>query len=79
MTNLPDNLRDLWKQLYVLFDRHYLMDISSEEEWKSFWNDAIQIKNRHDTVPCLVDLLATLSDMIVKVAQERNRHESKGL
>jgi hypothetical protein len=26
-----------------------------------------------------VDLLATLSDMIVKVAQERNRHESKGL
>lgn len=79
MTNLPDNLRDLWKQLYVLFDRHYLMDISSEEEWKSFWDDAIQIKNRHDTVPCLVDLLATLSDMIAKMAQERNRHESKGL
>ena len=36
MTNVPDDVRQAWKELYILFDTNYNMD-GSEEAWIEYW------------------------------------------
>ena len=72
MTNVPDNLRDLWKEIYILFDKHFMMDPSREEDWKAFWDDGKKIHQKYEQVPCVVELLATVADMLAKISCGRN-------
>ena len=46
MTNVPANIREMWTDLYVFFDTHYLME-NTEEAWKSFWADAKTLFEKH--------------------------------
>ena len=39
MTNVPGNIREMWTDLYKLFDKHYLLQ-NTAEEWQAFWDDA---------------------------------------
>lgn len=39
MTNVPQPIRDIWTELYKLFDKHYLMP-DNQPAWRAFWEDA---------------------------------------
>ena len=62
MTNVPQELRDLWADVYRLFDLNYNMK-NDAESWRKFWEQADQIKQKYDN-PHLGTLLIVVSDMI---------------
>lgn len=63
MTNVPQKLRDLWSDLYVLFDRNYLME-NSEKSWDSFWSQAMQLQRKYEGCPYMFKALDLVSSMI---------------
>lgn len=74
MTNVPDNIRNFWKDVYILFDKNYLMDVSSQDSWEKFWKDGCEIIEKYD-IPCTVDLLSVVSELISKLAAGRKKNE----
>ena len=53
MTNVPDKIRDAWKDLYILFDTNFNMD-GSDKAWEKYWSHATQlIKKYGDEIPLL--------------------------
>lgn len=71
MTNVPDDVRAMWKDVYVLFDKHYLMDVSKQESWEKFWDEARQIYEKYPQIESLIDLLSCVSELLVKEAARR--------
>ena len=71
MTNVPNDIREMWKEIYILFDKHYLMDVSKIGSWESFWDDAKQIIVKYEYVESLIDLLEAVSEIISKEAARR--------
>lgn len=64
MTNVPDSIRDMWKDLYVLFDKHYLIP-NTEEAWTGFWNEAKAIVDKYkDNTKRIIEFLVVVSAMI---------------
>ena len=63
MTNVPEDIREAWKEVYVLFDTHYLMD-NTEEAWLEFWTKAKEIMVRHKEMKHIMDMLVAVADMI---------------
>ena len=64
MTNVPDNLREMWADIYRLFDSNYLMQ-HTEEAWNHFWNQAVKIYEKYKgAMPRVMELLAIVGDMI---------------
>ena len=62
MTNVPQDLRDMWKDVYVLFDSHYNMP-NNAESWQAFWEKAESIRQKH-TNPHTGVLIMVVSEMI---------------
>ena len=54
MTNVPDPVREMWTDLYKLFDIHYLME-NTDEAWASFWNDSSMLWEKHGRNSFIVD------------------------
>ena len=53
MTNVPDKIRDAWKDLYILFDTNFNID-GSDKAWEKYWNQATElIKKYGDEIPLL--------------------------
>lgn len=77
MTNVPDDIREMWKDVYVLFDTHFLMDANNQDEWNAFWDEAMKVNEKHMNIPCVIDLLSTVSEMIAKYSVKRCRKEKK--
>lgn len=73
MTNVPDDIREMWKEIYVLFDRHYPMDVSKNESWESYWADAHKILAKYEYVGSLIDLLSAEAEVIYKLAKRREQ------
>ena len=72
MTNVPQIIRDLWTDLYKLFDRNYLLP-NTEEAWGKFWEEARQIDEKYHGCPYLpkaFDLVTAMSEARIK-AEER--------
>ena len=63
MTNVPQNLRDLWKDIYILFDKNYLMK-NDKESWDSFWQQAEQITEKYGKSKYLFKMFDLVSFMI---------------
>jgi len=63
MTNVPQNLRDLWKDIYVLFDKNYLME-NNKESWDSFWQQAGEITEKYGQSKYLFKMFDLVSFMI---------------
>lgn len=67
MTNVPDNIRALWKDIYVLFDTHWNMD-NTAKAWEEFWEKAKEIYGKipddefRDNV--VIELLENVAKMI---------------
>ena len=63
MTNVPPEIRDMWTDLYKLFDINYRME-NTEDAWNRFWNQAKEIMNKHGDPPHLMEMISTVSEMI---------------
>lgn len=74
MTNVPDRVRNLWKELYVLFDKNFLMDVSNQENWDRFWEEGVEIVKRYNEIPGIIDMLSVISTMISTMAAGREKH-----
>ena len=70
MTNVPQEIRTIWTDLYKLFDLHWKMD-GSAEAWKAYWDDANKIwngSNKNERVLEAVNLIAdTIGDRFKEV------------
>lgn len=62
MTNVPNDIREMWADVYRLFDVSYNMK-NDAESWKRFWDSANQIRDKYEC-PELIGLLMVVSDMI---------------
>ena len=70
MTTVPDNVREFWKQVYVLFDTHFRMDIHDADNWNKFWADAEKIYHLHENdIPKCELLLHSVAEMICNFSE----------
>jgi hypothetical protein len=69
MTNVPDELREVWKEIYVLFDTHYQMP-NTAEAWDGFWKEAEAIMNKHEDMH-LLELVIAVSELIADKMREK--------
>ena len=63
MTNVPTEIRDLWSDVYKLFDINYKMP-NTEMAWNKFWEQAKQINKKHGSCKRIVDMISLVADMI---------------
>ena len=68
MTNVPDALREVWKEIYVLFDTHYRMP-NTEAAWNEFWEQGKAIMDRHKELH-LLELVIAVSELIADKMRE---------
>ena len=62
VTNVPQDLRNMWTDIYVLFDVHYNMP-NTAEAWLKFWERAEEIRQKHNC-PHVGALILIDSEMI---------------
>lgn len=72
MTNVPQKIRDLWSDIYVLFDRNYLMP-NTQDAWDSFWKQAMEINLKYENCPYLFKMI----DMVTTIIEDRMHMEQK--
>lgn len=75
MTNVPDDIREAWKDLYILFDENYNMD-GSQEAWETYWNQATQLVIKHgDNVPmlCILEAIAQMLEAFCNYRKTGNK------
>ena len=63
MTNVPPEIREIWTDLYKLFDIHYRMQ-NTEQDWKEFWKHAQEIYRKHGKNERLFEMLVLVADII---------------
>lgn len=73
MTNVPQNLRDMWADAYRLFDLNYNIQ-NTPEAWKKFWEDAQEIAAKYHQNRYLWVFITTISEMIEDHITERIYH-----
>ena len=72
MTNVPERIREAWKEVYVLFDRSYLME-GSEDDWKQYWDSATGLVKKYgNDIPLLEILEATANALQHSVELRKN-------
>lgn len=59
MTNLSNEIREIWADVYRLHDIHANMGNTSEE-WTQFWKDAKAVSEKHGGHDLVVQLITTL-------------------
>lgn len=72
MTNVPQDIRDMWADVYRLFDLHYNMD-NTAEAWQKFWKQAEEIQAKYDN-PHLLGMVMVVSDMIEYHITDKKLH-----
>ena len=63
MTNLPPKLREMWTELYILFDSHFKMP-NTEEAWKEYWLKAMDLYHKYRDVPHMSELINVVSSLL---------------
>lgn len=63
MTNVPTEIREIWTDLYKLFDKHFLMP-NEDDAWISFWDDARVIYEKGHKNEKLYTGLVAISDYL---------------
>ena len=71
MTNVPDDIRSIWTDLYKLFDIHFKMDVNSAEDWTKFWNDGSEIWEKSGRNRFVLALINDTADYIISCAKSR--------
>ena len=63
MTNVPNEIRQMWTDVYVLFDLHFKMP-NTAEAWKEYWEQAEKIRQKHGGDEFLVKLIGVVTEML---------------
>ena len=63
MTNVPPEIRELWTDLYKLFDYHYQM-ANTEEAWAEFWAEVKLLLEKHHQSKLIKDGSIMIADAI---------------
>ena len=71
MTNVPEKIREMWADVYKLFDINYRMQ-NDMESWNRFWKQATEIWNKYGSTQILLKLIDTVALMI----EDRMKKES---
>lgn len=61
-TNVPDNLREMWREIYILFDVNYRME-NTPEAWGKYWDQVKQMDEKYKDLH-LVEICMIIADMI---------------
>ena len=62
MTNVPNDIREMWADVYRLFDSHWNMKHDAES-WQQFWEQAQELNDKHHNRHFMA-LAVIVSDMI---------------
>ena len=54
MTNVPQEVRDIWTDLYVFFDKHWKMP-NEDDAWRQYWRDAEVLFEKHHHDKLIMD------------------------
>lgn len=73
MTNVPDDVREIWTDLYKLFDLHYKMDIHSAEDWTKYWNQGSLIWEKSNRNRFVLALINDTADFIISCSENRKK------
>jgi len=74
MTNVPDDIREMWSDVYKLFDNNYKMQ-NKIEEWNKFWSQAESISKKHIHQTRVMDMILIVAKMIEdRMKEEENPH-----
>lgn len=65
MTNVPDDIREMWSDTYKLFDLNFKMK-NTDEEWKRFWEQANSIIEKHkgEKIDCLYKMINLVAELL---------------
>ena len=63
MTNVPNEIREMWADVYKLFDLNYNLP-NTAEAWSRFWEQAEQIRQKYPENPHLGAMIIVVSEMI---------------
>ena len=65
MTNCPDRIRDMWADIYRLFDAHYAM-ANTEEAWSEYWKQTGALYEKYHDIPFMSDFINVVTAMLGK-------------
>ena len=63
MTNVPNELRDIWTDAYKLFDVHYKME-NTTDAWATLLNHCKEVWEKHGQSEQMMILIHAIVDMI---------------
>ena len=63
MTNVPNEIREMWADVYKLFDLNYNMT-NDKDSWAKFWEQAEQIRQKHSDNYYIGSLILIVSEML---------------
>ena len=73
MTNVPTEIREMWSDLYKLFDINYLIP-NTAEAWLRFWEQAKSLEQKHKGITRFVEMVVIVSEMIEDKFKGENQH-----
>ena len=72
MTNVPNEIREMWADVYRLFDVNYNMP-NTADAWKKFWDQAEQLREKYGQYQ-IGALLIVVSDLIEYHITDKQLH-----
>jgi len=72
MTNVPQEVREMWADVYRLFDMNYNMK-NDADSWKKFWDQAEQLREKYGQYQ-IGALLLVVSDLIEYHITDKKLH-----
>ena len=72
MTNVPQDLREMWADVYRLFDANYLLE-NTKEGWDKFWHDGGALMAKYRVKYPLISEMVMLT---ARMIEERIKREN---
>lgn len=70
MTNVPNDIREMWSDVYVLFDTHYLMP-NTTEAWSEYWERCADLCIKYYKRKDVIIMMSMVSELLENVVKER--------
>ena len=77
MTNVPQEIRDAWADVYRLFDMNYGMD-GSKQAWTTYWEQANKLIQKYGGIP-LLETCESVAHMIETFVKQREKPVNESL
>lgn len=70
MTNVPNAIREMWSDVYVLFDTHYLMP-NTTEAWSEYWERCADLCIKYYKSKDVIIMMSMVSELLENVVKGR--------